>query len=454
MGPAPGAALLLLAVSCGASGVPRGRRKRAGPAAQAPPGLAAARGMPHAERHSASHFAARKQQLLAAQRAAAHPTSGWRAGLRCNCTTAMRLGRFEEFDDGPEPPSDPGCRCSHEPALLRAGRHLELQGRALDLRRREDQLDPRLHYIQPAIMGGFNNQRQCVINAVLALHMLGPGVAAVLPPSTPIYYTVMERWPHDYLPPYDVRSDRWLPWGRRAGWPGNSRTGRFETVWDAQQWFAAVQAAGMRTAAGTPAGRRLRRLPTVANITGCARQHQDNEARCSEFNISEWAPLRATVAAWRQVLQREPPGAWAADALCYQVAPMVGSDADCARRWGRSLCDAAFSSMQPNIVATTAADMILRALSGRGAWAAVHFQEDWRCKDLRHHFFETLRRRHSGAAPLYIAGGGGAPWDVEAAFAEHGVRTVNKSSVLPELPERLPFEVVGQVDWLVAAQAP
>eukprot|EP01062_Namystynia_karyoxenos_P017260 TRINITY_DN16342_c0_g1_i1.p1 TRINITY_DN16342_c0_g1~~TRINITY_DN16342_c0_g1_i1.p1 ORF type:complete len:536 (+),score=83.10 TRINITY_DN16342_c0_g1_i1:84-1691(+) len=378
----------------------------------------------------------------------------WTAGKMCNCTAAMTLGTSKEYEGGPIPPADPGCRCRHEARLLAAGQQLRRQGEALDRQRAAVTADPSQHYVVFPVMGGFNNQRQCVVNSVIALAQF-PNVTAVLPPSAPLMYAHAERWPHDYLPPYNVRTNRWMPWGNRAGFPGHERTGYFETLWDPDAWHRGLAAAGVRTAAAAPASLGpLRQLARVEAITGCDYILIMQNATCTALKKAPWGPFRATVNAWRQTLAQSPPAAWAADALCYQVAPMAGTDESCEQEWKKPLCDAALSTMRPNIVATTAAEMVAEALAGAGEWASAHFQEDWKCTYLKSYFLSAMAKHLRNGSLLFVTGSEGAPHDIAAAFAELGVRTLTKSDVLPELPRRLPYEVVGQIDWLVAASAP
>eukprot|EP01062_Namystynia_karyoxenos_P080260 TRINITY_DN8611_c0_g1_i1.p1 TRINITY_DN8611_c0_g1~~TRINITY_DN8611_c0_g1_i1.p1 ORF type:complete len:572 (+),score=175.77 TRINITY_DN8611_c0_g1_i1:78-1718(+) len=376
----------------------------------------------------------------------------------CNCIAAMPLLQDRRFEMGPEPPVHPGCRCRHERALSEAGRRMVHAGEQLDQARAAVPLlnaSEGLHYIRFPVMGGFNNQRQCLINSVVALSLL-PRAVAVLPPATPLPYPVAERWPHDYAPPYSPRTLRWLPWGTRAGWANSSRAGSFDTLWDPQGWFESLRAAGLRTVAAAPrvpGQPHPRQLPLIADLTGCTYTGFLTDERCLRLDRSKWEPFRVAVKAWAALLEREPPAEWHADALCYQVAEMEGSDEGCAAQWGARICDAAFGAVRPNAVATAAATLVLSLLAGVGSWAAVHFQEDWKCRDTRANFVSALSQLANGTT-LYLAGGAAVPEDVAESLAERRVRSVSKEDALPGAAQRLPYEIAGQVDWLVTSAAP
>eukprot|EP01062_Namystynia_karyoxenos_P012044 TRINITY_DN14319_c0_g1_i2.p1 TRINITY_DN14319_c0_g1~~TRINITY_DN14319_c0_g1_i2.p1 ORF type:complete len:330 (+),score=53.70 TRINITY_DN14319_c0_g1_i2:527-1516(+) len=268
----------------------------------------------------------------------------------------------------------------------------------------------------------------------------------LLPPAVPIAYPVAERWPHQYAPPYDDRG-LWVP-------AMDFEHGRFETLWDPEHWLRTMPRAGVSVAVSSTR-EPVRRLPDVASVTGCTLADFDTAERCLRHNRSAWEPLRAMVRSWTAVLRNEPPQRWAADALCFQVAPMEGTDQGCAALFGSSICDAAFLSLRPNSVAVAAAALARSSLNGT-RWASVHLQEDWECPGLSRSLLRAMNAHGVGGkgSAVFFAGGGSIPEELTVALRRRLVRLVTKDNGLPSSRQRLPYEVAGQVDWLLTSSAP
>ena len=341
------------------------------------------------------------------------------------------------------------------------------------------------------VRGGLSNQRECIVNAGIAAHMLG--VPLVLPRLDLIGRGNEQFAPKDahYVHP----------------WDGHASGGAFGLLYDQRHAAQLLDSAGVvrlsRLRGGNGARPETVSLPPIEQIVPGCTLHKGPGRRASGRNASsvieatcearaaDRSLLDALVARWRRVISTRCPPARAERALvagaarlpslppssprpvvfdaglslCWNVYKSRHTSA-CKRQYG--VCDKILHALQWNSRVSSLHSRILShldahplavtaAAQGRPAWVAVHVRafvcaQNRRASPSFSRVLDSLQRLGVESGLLYLVSSVALSL-VQAALPSFTV--VSKETVLGDETRRdYPFEVCAAIDYGVAVAAP